>query len=262
MTERGVGECPWAAGRRWLGRGVGPGAALVLVLGLIACGSDDTVWGGAGGSGAATQGGGGAGGDGGTGGSGGDGGTAGSGGNATGGSTASGGGTTGGGGVGGAGGGVSGCDRSGLTTVSQGAATFGGLSGVLGYNGYSAPQQSGDLLDVELWFQYGASSVPHTFSFSGENYLDCHTCAVLMTECVDGTCGRRFLVQSGTLDVTTIDAVNGVFAGTLQNATAIEVTIDPSTAVSTPVAGGETWCLDSVDMSADITALPGGITKP
>jgi len=233
-------------------RGLGWTGVAVLLCVVMGCDGDD----GGGNSTTSTSstsgtGGGGAGGsDGGTGGDGAAGGSGGSGGS---------GGAAGGGGEGGA----AACDRNGITTNHESGLAFSPFTDVLVYNGWSAPQDSGDLLIVELWFKYGATSTPHSHVFTSENYSTCHTCVVLKTGCQDSDCQRTFLVQSGTLNVTTLDGGNNVIAGTVADLVATEVTIDPSTAVSTPVSGGETWCVPNHAFQATFNVFSGaGPTKP
>jgi hypothetical protein len=236
-----------------------PFALAALGLALVGCGDDTSLFsdgeGGSGGVGAQGGPGGATGGDGqGAGG-------AGAGGNGAGGSGAQGGiGAQGGdGGSGGSGGAPPVCDVTGITTSAQDA-FMNDPGGVLVYNGGAGAND--DILVVEHWFQYGSATTPHTFAFPGENYLDCHTCAVILTDCVQGDCARRFLVQSGTLVVTTLDTNSGSYAATLEDIVAIESIIDPATSISTPVPGGETWCLDQHSIAATITDLPFDPTKP
>jgi len=162
------------------------------------------------------------------------------------------------GGMGGDGGSGVVCDRDGISTPSQNAFSN-GLDGITVYNG-SGPAPDDDLLIVELWHKYGAAATPHTFTFTGENYVDCHTCVILKTDCGADECARTFLAESGTLTVTALDPAT--LTATLENIVAIEVEIDDGS-VSTPVApNGETWCLDSHTITADVMDVPFDLTKP
>ncbi len=236
-------------------RGLGWTGIAALVCALIGCDSDDG--GGNTTTSTSSTSGTGGGGDGGSGG--GDGGSGGTGAAGAAGGNGGSGGAAGGGGEGGA----AACDRNGIATNHESGAAFSPFTDVLVYNGYSAPSDSGDLLIVELWFKYGATSTPHSHVFTGENYSTCHTCVTLKTGCQDSECQRTFLVQSGTLNVTTLDDGNNVVAGTVTDLVATEVTINPSTAVSTPVPGGETWCVPSHPFQATFNVFSGaGPTKP
>ena len=61
-----------------------------------------------------------------------------------------------------------------------------------------------------------------------------------------------FTADSGSLVITSIGTTGGQFAGSLSNVELIEVTIDPSTFVSTPVPGGENWCLSEYNFDVGI----------
>src|SRR5690606_11354956 len=126
----------------------------------------------------------------------------------------------------GGGGGAPSCDLEEIDVVDEGAFLTSD-AGILLYNGSST--QAETILIVELWFQYGADEASHTFDFTGENYADCHTCVVLARDCMEGgDCGRRVLVQSGTLEVEEVDLEDGRFRGTLSDAVAVEVTFEGS----------------------------------
>lgn len=110
-----------------------------------------------------------------------------------------------------------------------------------------------DILGLELYYYLGASDGPHAFTFTGENYETCHTCLLIYADCPEeGTCGEAFLATSGTLTVTTNGGPGGRLVGTLTDVTLIEVTIDANTYVSTPVAGGDTWCIPTFAFDEEI----------
>ena len=109
---------------------------------------------------------------------------------------------------------------------------------------------TGEDLYLELLFAAGAADAPHTFTFTGENYADCHTCLVMDAECnADrSVCGTHYLVQSGTATFTSLSRT--MLSGTLTGVRMVEVTIEaPPFFRSTVVPGGRTWCIPSLSFS-------------
>lgn len=104
------------------------------------------------------------------------------------------------------------------------------------------------IMKIELFYHLGANPNPHTFAFNNENYDSCHTCAQMIAG------GKQYLVIYGNLNVTENGSVTGGdagatgnFAGSLTDAVAIEVTFTGS--VSTPVPGGDVWCIANMPFS-------------
>jgi hypothetical protein len=59
--------------------------------------------------------------------------------------------------------------------------------------------------------------------------------------------------SSGTLTVNANSEIDGEpFSATLSGARFDEVTIDPNSFESTPVAGGISWCIDSITLDATV----------
>jgi hypothetical protein len=245
-------------------------AGLTSLAMPLACEQEADPWGGTAAAGAATSGGSGGAGEGGSGAtgaggasSGGGTGAGGGGAGVTGGSGGAGGaagatagsGGGGGGAPGGSGGtGASACDRSGFDVVSERAA---GDANVAVYNGYSGADFDGDLLIVELWYVLGANPDPHSFTFTGETYADCHTCVTLGTDCVLSDCQRKFWVESGSITFTAASGAS--ITGVLENATAYEVELDVCTATHVPA--GEVWCVQSRSFAGTMTSFPMPTTK-
>ncbi len=127
--------------------------------------------------------------------------------------------------------------------------------GVLFYTALRGPETEQQRLTFDFYFPLGASDGPQTVTFTGENLRDCHTCMVARRDCESPRCadGKAFLVQSGTASITAMDAHGGTFAGTLENAVFAEVTIAAPSLETTLVPDGETWCIDSLDVSASVT---------
>ncbi len=95
-----------------------------------------------------------------------------------------------------------------------------------------------NLMQIELYD-------PATGSFTlGENYATCNNCVLMVTDYNpgDGTYDKLLLAREGTLDISSITTN---FSGSINNAILEEVTIDPSTFVSTPVPGGLEICINN-----------------
>lgn len=91
---------------------------------------------------------------------------------------------------------------------------------------------------------YGPSS-PGSFSLAGSNYADCALCVVLVTDCDEQySCDQVFFADLGTVDVWAMGSAGTNFTATLSDVVFQEVEIDQTTYVSTPVPGGDTWCVD------------------
>jgi len=124
------------------------------------------------------------------------------------------------------------------------------------YEGSSATPPA-SLLGVELWPDFGGPTAPGTYTFDDTNYATCGLCGIAMTNCTTTACEKSFLITSGSITITELGAIGGNFAATVSNLSGIEVTIDPDTYTSTPVAGGETWCADAATLSAPVTEPTG-----
>jgi len=92
---------------------------------------------------------------------------------------------------------------------------------------------------------YYGPSTPGSYSLAGTNYADCALCAVLITDCNDEySCDTVFFASAGEIDIWSMGGAGSTFSATLNDVVFQEVTIDANTYVSTPVAGGDTWCVD------------------
>lgn len=98
---------------------------------------------------------------------------------------------------------------------------------------------------------YGPSSAG-SYSLLDSNYGDCGLCVLLVTDCNDSyQCDRVHLADQGTLDVVDFGDRSGQFRATLRNAVIREVELDPTTYWSTPVPGGDTWCVDELEIEVN-----------
>ena len=152
------------------------------------------------------------------------------------------------------------CTTTGFTATDE-SAGYDSQNNDVYYDGYTATTSPYDELEVGLYFDYGNPKPtigPGTYTIGGttaeQNAATCGTCIMLWQGCDDtaGTCAKTFFATSGTLTVTTMDNTGG-FVGTLTNAHLVEVTIDDTTGNSTPVAGGQTWCIPSYSFNQALT---------
>ena len=150
--------------------------------------------------------------------------------------------STGGGGEGGA----TSCDAP-LIPVAEDAGEFLGAFIYLGQSSLGAPVDV-----VYLEFPDGAPAVG-VLPVTDADYSTCASCVTFYRGCdADlANCEKIFLAQAGSIDLTSIGAEGETFAGTLEGAAFIEITLDAEL-VSTPVAGGEAFCWDSYSFSATI----------
>lgn len=93
---------------------------------------------------------------------------------------------------------------------------------------------------------------PGTYPIGGnaddQNYETCTTCVLLHTGCTTDTCARSFYGTKGQIEVTALDRTANTVTAKLVGFEGVEVTIDENTFVSTPVPGGQTWCIASLDI--------------
>lgn len=142
------------------------------------------------------------------------------------------------------------CDKNGFTAAAQDA---GVIFGIFTYIAQSTLDTPVDVLNLEFVEANGGATAPGTFVFDDTNYNACGNCLTLWMACDEnlGNCQKKFMVQEGTLQVDTFGESGGTLAGHIDDAVLVEVTIDDNF-VSTPVANGETWCLDRYEFSTTI----------
>jgi hypothetical protein len=144
-----------------------------------------------------------------------------------------------------------GCAHNEFTAVAQDAGDYLGIFRYLAQSTLGAPV---DLMTFE--FIPGVAGVATgvgQYILTDDNYADCANCLTMSYQCDENlsNCAQAFLVQSGTLDITTWDAAGGTFAGTLSDAIFAEATFDGQLN-STVVPGGDAWCIQSYSFSATI----------
>jgi len=101
---------------------------------------------------------------------------------------------------------------------------------------------------------YNGPDSPGTYSLDGNNYADCSLCLLIYAGCGETSCEAMFFADAGAVTFNSNADVNEDFSATLHNVVFREVTVDQSTYESTPVVGGEVWCVDSLSLNALPTA--------
>ena len=113
-----------------------------------------------------------------------------------------------------------------------------------------------DALRVQIYNDWGGPTEPGTYSLDGINYADCGLCLLVYSGCTaGGPCAKTFYAEAGSVEITAIGGVGSQFTAVLHDVVFDEVTIDPQSYVSTPVDGGETWCID--DFTYDQEVIDG-----
>jgi len=150
------------------------------------------------------------------------------------------------------------CTDTGFNNYAEQFAT---QQGVQIYQAVTTTKEPYTALSFEFYGgEFGGATSPGTYDLNGSNYETCGNCVVVRTGCsaAAGGCEKTYYADAGELVIDRWE-VGGKFEGHLQDVVLKEVTIDPETYHSTPVAGGGEWCLDEYVFSADVAApLVGG----
>lgn len=118
-----------------------------------------------------------------------------------------------------------------------------------------------DVFQLELYKGFGVFTggeiVPGTYALTGDelNYSTCGVCPRIFAN-VDTTSGmptQQFYVTGGSVTVT---AINPNLTFTVSDLQYVEVTIDETTFVSTPVENGCTSSITSLSFDAVVTNTP------
>lgn len=150
---------------------------------------------------------------------------------------------------------VSGCDKNSFTFAQQ---TFENRSGLAVFTGYSATSEPVTGLAIELYSSgnYTGATTTGSYDLAGHDYASCSNCVVIRADCAGGTCAKTFFADEGSLVITEWGGPGGSFKAQLVGVKAKEVVINPQTFASTPVVGGQTWCLDGLTVEAGIKSIP------
>ncbi len=154
------------------------------------------------------------------------------------------------------------CDREGYVSTIDAARFSSGTT--MQYTGQTTASSPFDLLLIEFYYGFGDPpplTGPGTYVLATtaveQNYATCGTCVSIASGCdeVAGTCAKRFFATAGRIDVEEFGAVGEPFSGVASGLTLVEVTIDPDTFLSSPVPGGEGWCIDSYSFDTAMVTL-------
>lgn len=140
------------------------------------------------------------------------------------------------------------CDHRGFTAAAQDAFNAMGAFVYMGQSTTGAPVDS-------LNFELIEVDEPGDFDLAGQNYADCEHCVILWQGCDEHLeqCEKTFFVDEGTLSVSSTGDSGDTFSGELSDVVLLEVDIDPEDDfASTPVDGGEKWCLSKYAFSTEI----------
>ncbi|MDY0003224.1 MAG: hypothetical protein RBU30_18130, partial [Polyangia bacterium] len=141
------------------------------------------------------------------------------------------------------------CDHTGFTFTSELAST---KSYGLAYQAYSSEAEPVDLLMVQIYTEWNGPTTPGTYSLDNINYADCGLCLLVYAGCTTTECEKTFYADAGSVLISSIGGLGSTFAATFQNVVFKEVTIDSGTWVSTPVPGGDTWCMNGYGFSQTV----------
>ena len=134
------------------------------------------------------------------------------------------------------------CDHVGFESLGEQNSIYVSGSQFLHYQADSNIAAPLDSLTFEIYQNLGGPTALGTYPIPDTDYSTTELAVLINNDC-GGGCYKTFLANSGTMVITSIGTTGGQFTGSLSNVELVEVTIDPSTYVSTPVPDGEDWCI-------------------
>lgn len=142
------------------------------------------------------------------------------------------------------------CSREDFTPAIEQASTQGfGLQ----YTAVSTTGTPFDRILVQIYSDFGGPTEPGTYTLDGINYADCGLCLLAFSGCETGaSCEKTFYAEQGEVEITALGGVGDQFAAVVKNVVFDEVTIDQNTFQSTPVQGGEDWCVSELPFDQEI----------
>lgn len=145
------------------------------------------------------------------------------------------------------------CTRTGFTPVAE---TFNSKGGRGVYVGKDAERNQ-----ITLEFYYSGSldgaSGPGIYELDDGNYATCTNCVIARMNCAEsGRCQKTYVADVGTLNIKEWGQNGGNFTASLHGIVARQASISAGTYQTTFHENGETWCLDNVQLSAPVKALP------
>ena len=131
------------------------------------------------------------------------------------------------------------CTQSGFTAGTSVAQTDGANWYYVSRNLTNTAQ-----LRIDLLSEWNGPTTAGTYSLEDVNYRDCGLCLLLFRECDESECARILYATEGSVEISQLGRAPGErIAGQFHDVVFREVTLDPDW-TSTPVEGGETWCMD------------------
>ncbi|MFN3202754.1 MAG: hypothetical protein ACE366_30460 [Bradymonadia bacterium] len=97
-----------------------------------------------------------------------------------------------------------------------------------------------------------------SYDLAGTNFNDCEVCVYAAQGCGENGCEKIFYADEGSVEITGFDGPGGQWQANFNNTIFTEVDLGPGN-VSTPVDGGETFCM--ADQAFDVT-LPSLVNHP
>jgi fibronectin type 3 domain-containing protein len=134
------------------------------------------------------------------------------------------------------------CDQSGFNAASESFST----SGFGAEHTYRAFSATSPVQRLTLEFKIGTMG-PGEYVIANtavdKDPATCTICARLELACGESTCTTSYFGTGGTITVTAINEISGIFVGTLTDATFQQL----ATGTQTLISGGPTWCIDDYD---------------
>lgn len=148
------------------------------------------------------------------------------------------------------------CDENGFTTTSSfaEAPTSGDSFFYVGYQGDEANPPF-DQLSFEIYNEFGGVVTTQSFTFTGESYADCGLCLLIFRCSTQEDCDT-FMPQSGDVTITSIGTNEGdTFTADFTNVELAEVDVDFETFATSLIAGGDSWCINSLSVNEMVTTF-------
>ena len=143
------------------------------------------------------------------------------------------------------------CDRNDFTPTRQGVSSS---DGFLRFSAASSDDTPFDTIEIQIYASFNGPTEAGTYSLDGINYRDCGLCVLANADCDGQSCQKTFYAEQGTVEIDNLGVNLGeTFSGRLVDAVFDEVNIDfEGDFTSTPVPGGETWCINDLSFAGEI----------
>ena len=126
----------------------------------------------------------------------------------------------------------------------------------INFTAYSATTEPYDVMSIQSLADWNGPTSAGTYALDDINYVDCGLCLLAYADCEGGECAKTFYADAGDVVIDQIGMNEGdPFAGRLENVVFREVTID-SEYVSTPVEGGDSWCMTDLAFEGFAQSAP------